>query len=70
MKKKYDISAKNDSSIIELDLIPYQYMDKKFKRIFKVIIFGKFCFNLTYNESKYFRVIKPYMIIINISISF
>ena len=49
MKKKNEISAKNDSLIIESDLIPYQYMDKKFKRIFKVIIFGKFCFNLNFN---------------------
>ena len=67
---KIDPIYKNDSIIIESDLIPYQYMDKKFKRILKVISFGKFSFNLTNNESKYFRVIKPYLTSINISISF
>ena len=45
-------------------------MDKRFRRILKVISFGKYSFNLTNNESKYFSVIKPYLTSINISISF
>jgi hypothetical protein len=45
-------------------------MDKKFRRILKVISFGKYSFNLINNESKYFRVMKPYISSINISISF
>lgn len=67
---KIDPNVRNDSLIIESDLIPYQFMDKKFRRILKVISFGKYSFNLINNESKYFRVMKPYISSINISISF
>ena len=55
--------------IIETDLIPFQYFNRKFKRVLKVIPFGNHSFNVIKNESNYFRVVKSLVNSINITIS-